>query len=71
MSKRLLGNNIDPKCAYCKFGTLSSDGAHVLCEKKGILDTDYSCKKYCYDPLKREPKKTSLNLDFQQSDFEL
>lgn len=71
MSKKILGENIDPKCAYCKFGMLSSDGSHVLCEKKGILDVDFSCKKYAYDPLKREPRKPSLNLDFSQSDFEL
>lgn len=49
--------NITPKCDYCQFGKRAKDGNKVLCEKKGLVDCNYSCNKFVYSPLKRIPVK--------------
>lgn len=49
--------NIAPKCDYCQFGKRAKDGNKVLCEKRGLVDCNYSCNKFAYSPLKRIPVK--------------
>lgn len=49
--------SIDPKCDYCRFGKRAKDGNKVLCEKKGLVESTYSCGKFIYSPLKRIPVK--------------
>ena len=49
--------HIDPKCDYCQFGRRTKDGNKVLCEKRGMVDCNYSCSKFIYSPLKRIPVK--------------
>lgn len=71
MKRKILGDNITPKCCYCKNGCLSADGKHVLCEKAGVLELDYSCKKYVYDPLKRVPQHPTDAMEFTAEDFRL
>ena len=70
MKRKLIGN-VTPKCGYCIFGRLAPDEKSVLCEKKGILDKDDSCKKFNYDPLKRIPQKAPVMQKFTKEDFEL
>ena len=71
MKRKIIGN-VEPKCEYCKNGTPSSDGKKVLCAKVGLLEPDFSCKKFSYDPLKRVPKKSNPPLlQFSPEDFEL
>lgn len=55
--KKYFGDNIEPKCEYCAYGTRAKDGNKVLCEKRGIVNGDSSCPKYAYSPLKRIPEK--------------
>ena len=43
-------------CRFCERATLISDEDNVLCSLKGIVYADYCCRKFTYDPLKREPK---------------
>ena len=43
--KSYFGNRISPSCSYCLFGNRSREGNKVLCEKQGLVDADYSCKK--------------------------
>ncbi len=71
MKKKIIGENVAPKCEYCKHGTPAADGKHILCEKTGILDLDFACKKYVYDPLKRTPKRPTEAMEFSAEDFEL
>ncbi|MBR4868126.1 MAG: hypothetical protein IKU10_03130, partial [Clostridia bacterium] len=47
-------------CRYCEWGRLSFDGSAVLCPKKGVVEPDDVCRKYVYDPLKREPMQAPL-----------
>lgn len=49
--------HIEPKCDYCQFGKRAKDGNKVLCEKRGLVDCNYSCNKFVYSPLKRIPVK--------------
>lgn len=67
MKKKYFGNDIEPSCAYCTFGNRSKEGNKVLCEKTGLVDSDYSCKKFIYDPIKRIPKK-QLEIPNQEGD---
>ena len=48
---------IDPKCDYCSYGKRTKGGNRVLCEKRGLVEQNYSCKAFIYSPLKRIPVK--------------
>ncbi len=55
--KRLFGNEIKPRCEYCTHGKINSTGDKVGCDKKGLVNADFSCKLFNYSPLKRIPSK--------------
>ena len=72
MNKKLLNkSSITPACEYCVYGTMSVDNKTVLCAKKGVMRYNSSCKKFSYDPLKRQPKRPMDLPEFDASDFEL
>lgn len=71
MKQKVLGKNIEPKCEYCQYGTIATDGATVLCPKKGVFARDASCKKFLYDPLKRVPQEAPPPMPFSERDFSL
>lgn len=68
----LFRDDIDPSCLYCTHGNRISE-TEVMCLKKGIVSAGASCKKFHYNPLKREPAKhISLNTkNLSKEDFEL
>ena len=43
-------------CLLCENATILKGNNGILCKYKGIVSEDYVCRKYIYDPLKREPK---------------
>jgi len=52
----LFWKNIEPCCAYCKYGSpVNLD--RVACIKRGIVPLYGACRKFSYDPLKREPER--------------
>ena len=55
-------SSIEPQCAYCQFGNRTKDGGRILCEKRGLMEENSSCKKFVYSPLKRIPVK-QLNIE--------
>lgn len=59
---------IQRSCAYCTFGT-QMDEEQVLCIKKGVVKLDCNCRKFLYDPCKRQPKRQKA-LDFEKYDQE-
>ena len=71
MKKELYNRGIDPQCQYCLHGRKSPAGDSVLCEKFGIMSLDYHCKKFVYDPLKREPMPRAVLPSFDPEDFAL
>ena len=63
---------IEPQCALCEHGKISDDGQSVICRKIGAVMQPYSkCRKYKYDPLKREPKVSPRLTEFSKEDFSL
>lgn len=72
MNNKLLNKkSIPPACEYCAHGTKAPDGKTILCAKKGVMRYNSSCRKYVYDPLKRQPKLPMELPQFDASDFEL
>lgn len=70
-SAKLFDKDIPPKCAYCLYGVKSREGNNVLCEKRGVVDLDFSCNKYVYSPLKRIPiKQLNIHGAFDDDDDE-
>ena len=69
--RRLFGDNIEPACVYCRYGTRTKNGDKIMCPKNGMVDIYYKCRKFCYDPLRREPSKNAELPEFSRSDFEL
>lgn len=67
-SERLFGANIAPSCKYCEHIMQSFDGGSMLCDKRGVVDASHKCRRFVYDPLKREPRKP-LPLETRE-DFE-
>lgn len=43
-------------CRFCERAALINDDENVLCSERGIVSSEYCCRKYSYDPLKRAPK---------------
>lgn len=64
-------NDITPSCSYCTHGKISPNAELILCNKKGVVELDFSCKKFKYDPLKRQPRRPKSIDKFEQSDFTL
>lgn len=62
-------NKNEKICRLCEHGRLSTDKTAVVCMKKGIVDPNGHCKKYVYDPLKRETKSPLGLGDFTEEDF--
>lgn len=72
MALKIFNKNIEPQCAFCEYGSYVGNGETVLCRKiGGIMQSFSKCKKFKYDPLKREPKVISFSGDFSKEDFSL
>ena len=72
MALKLFKGNIEPQCAYCEFAEITKGSEVAVCRKiGGIMQLHSKCKKYKYDPLKRQPKTISLSSGFSKEDFEI
>ncbi|MCH5353582.1 MAG: hypothetical protein J1E06_08970 [Acutalibacter sp.] len=69
--KALFGNNVEISCAHC-LRNGAKQGEEPLCTLRLTLK-DGKCKKYEYDPLRREPRTApGLRSDgFKEEDFKL
>ena len=48
--------DITPSCRFCENAAAIRDGETMICTKKGVVSADYHCRKYAFDPLKRQPR---------------
>lgn len=71
IKKKLFGNNIEPACAYCQLGRPAPDQVMILCPKNGPVAPHFQCKKFIYDPLKREPKRLPELPTFSPDEFKI
>ena len=70
MSK-IFNKKISPACKYCIHSTPLSFTDDMVCKYKGVTESNSSCRKYKYDPLKRQPSTLVLEKNYSKSDFEL
>lgn len=64
------GSKIAPACAYCTEGTPAADQRMVFCKRRGVVSPYYACRRFCYDPLLRVPRRQELP-HFDPTDFTL
>lgn len=62
--------NIAKQCSLCETGRPAPDGKSVLCIRNGVMPLDARCRKFRYDPLKREPLLPPKP-QFEAADFQL
>ncbi len=59
MPQCLEDNNLEHICVFCEYGTPlppdTNGNVFVLCKKQGLVRDDFVCRRFSYDPLKREP----------------
>ena len=60
-------------CATCKWASPFNTVEYVICSKKGLVKSDFICKKYEYNRLlKRPPKLRNVNENrFTAEDFSI
>lgn len=72
LKKKLLNDRLYlPACSLCEYGRPSPDAAAVLCVKRGVMLPDSSCKKFKYDPIKRQPPAKQKLPAYAPEDFRL
>ena len=49
-------HEINRVCAYCEHAETLNNEDIVLCSLKGVVSSGHLCRKFVYDPLKRDPK---------------
>jgi hypothetical protein len=52
----LFSRKIAPCCSYCLLGSSIGNG-EIACVRRGITLEGSSCKRFVYDPIKREPER--------------
>ena len=68
----LFKKDMEPCCSWCESGVKISD-TEVACLKRGIVSAAGACKRFKYDPLKREPPVSGpiRTEGLSQEDFDL
>lgn len=69
--KKMFDKTIIKKCGHCLFGTNLGDDGEIICKKRGIVNKNDLCRKYKYDPLKREPQKQIISDNYSPEDFKI
>ena len=46
MKKLFNKEQLTPSCSYCVYGRPAPKAETILCHKLGIVDVNYSCKKF-------------------------
>ena len=64
-------NEIEKKCCYCENAIPIKETRGYICNKKGIVTYNFSCKKFAFDPLKLSPILPAKTLQFSPDDFKI
>ena len=70
MAKKVFNKKLSRACKYC-INAHSCTDTEILCKHKGVVSINDSCRKYKYDPLKREPMNMLEKENWSAKDFEL
>ena len=63
-----------PRCEYCLHGTRLDARGTTICLAHGVSDAGDSCRRFAYDPTKREPDPPPARYvpkAFSEEDFAL
>lgn len=68
----LFRKRVESSCSCCEHGA-PVDEFSVICVKKGIVKSWDKCRRFVYDPLKREPEAPEklFTGEFDEKDFEI
>lgn len=50
-------DRMEKYCKYCEKAAPISDPDVMLCSRCGIVSAAHVCRRFRYDPLKRQPKR--------------
>ena len=50
-------NKEDNICRFCIYATLTDNDDKIICSTHGEVGSHFTCRKFSYDLLKREPAK--------------
>jgi len=53
---KLRENDYQKVCRFCENASQLRGDENMLCRFKGVVSEDFVCRKYIYDPLKRQPE---------------
>ena len=62
---------IEKRCCYCEHATPIRETPSYICNKKGAVPYNFSCRKFIFDPLKLSPRLPAKSLKFSPEDFKL
>ena len=63
-------NIIEKKCCYCEHAKPIHDTTGYICKKKGVVNYNFTCKKFAFDPIKLSPVLPAKISPFSPVDFE-
>ncbi|MBQ8641993.1 MAG: hypothetical protein IJ480_07210 [Clostridia bacterium] len=56
--KKRYDAELERYCKYCEHASVLSSPDRMLCRKRGVVDAGGCCRRFVYDPLKRDPAPT-------------
>ncbi len=71
MKSGFFSKSVEPSCSYCRYGVLCRGTDTVVCEKKGLTRADEFCRRFRYDPIKRQPKKIRVIEKISGEEFKI
>ena len=70
-SAKKIDNIAEKKCCYCEHASPILETTGYICNKRGVVPYNFSCKKFIFDPLKLSPRLPAKALQFSPEDFSL
>ncbi len=67
----LFGKHIDPACCYCEHSAPTGNERVLNCRYKGKVEPGASCRRFCYDPLRRVPTRQVFLPSYGSEEFKL
>ena len=64
-------NEIEKYCKFCENAKTLSDGDTMLCDRFGIVSASHKCRRFIYDPMKREPKRLKQDPQLEYVDTDI
>lgn len=71
MKNAFFNDDHTPSCALCARCRPAPTENEMLCMIRGVVSADQVCKRFRYDPFKREPREVVLSADLSPEDMKL